>query len=841
MKAFHSIAIPHKDILEGRLQMDIFAADLNAVSEGKGPDEYKDPDTFFGKTYLTEGLKNLLSAVEKRIKGKGGDPVIQLHTPFGGGKTHSLIAMYHKSKEWKAKTVVIVGTELSGQDTIWGEIERQLTGKVSLMKDKISPGKQALKKLFSENQPILILMDEVLQYVTKAAGVDVGQNNLASQTIAFMQELTETASAIDKVSLVITLPSSIPEHYDEDSERLFTMLEHISRRVEKNFIPVSENEINHVIRRRLFSSIDEKQASSIVKSYVDFIEKENILPSETKPSEYKELFSGSYPFLPEVVDVLYHRWGTFPHFQRTRGVLRLLSLVIHSVKDKNLPYISLADVNFANQELRQELLTHIGTEYNSVIAADIIDQGAGAKRVNQKLGQAYQGLFLGERTTNAIFMYSFSGGSVRGATLNQIKRSASVLGNPASVIGDTVGLLEKELFYLQTIDNKYYFSNQPNLNRILITYMDNIKPDDVKEVEKELLKENIRLGSLHSVLWEKDSSNIPDDSYLKLVFLPESDSNLIKEIISNKGKTPRVNRNTLIFVYPSEYERSSFISLVKRRIAYRQIKDDKNLNLSTEQKQTVQKEFRKAEENSHEALRKYYKLVALPTREGFKEMDLGIPTYGSNNTHTEEIHNKLQTEGEILEKIAPLALKTKYLGDREYSSTEQIYKASLSTPGEIRLINKSVLENSIKLGVQQGMFGLGELINNEIVLHYYKDHPDIAFSSNEIIISEEVSKKKIQEKQEPTGTQFPSPDTIETPDKDTRIGDEKKDEQYELSFVDFSIPVPKGKVSSLMGIMNYLQSKFDNLEIKIMAKEGSITKQEYEDKIEEAINQIKNN
>lgn len=128
MKPFHTIAVPHKDILSGKLTMEVFAADLWETYQGRAPAEYKDADTFFKKTYLTQGLKNLLSVIEKRITGQGGDPVIQIQTPFGGGKTHALIAMYHKAKEWKANTVVIVGTAMSPHDTIWGTIEKQLTG-----------------------------------------------------------------------------------------------------------------------------------------------------------------------------------------------------------------------------------------------------------------------------------------------------------------------------------------------------------------------------------------------------------------------------------------------------------------------------------------------------------------------------------------------------------------------------------------------------------------------------------------------------------------------------------------------------------------------------------------
>jgi predicted AAA+ superfamily ATPase len=125
MKPFSTIAIPHRDILEGRLTMDVFAADLWEVFKGRAPEEYQDSDIFFGKTYITDGLKNLLDITKKRLKGEGGDPIIQIQTPFGGGKTHSLIALYHKTKEWGVNVVVIDGSALDPKEvTIWEEIER---------------------------------------------------------------------------------------------------------------------------------------------------------------------------------------------------------------------------------------------------------------------------------------------------------------------------------------------------------------------------------------------------------------------------------------------------------------------------------------------------------------------------------------------------------------------------------------------------------------------------------------------------------------------------------------------------------------------------------------------
>ena len=837
MKAFHTIAVPHKDILEGRLTMDIFAADLWEVSQNRGPDEYKDAETFFRKTYLTQGLENLLTIVEKRLRGEGGDPVIQIQTPFGGGKTHALIAMYHKAAEWGAKKVVMVGTAMSTKDTLWGSIEKQLTGKIARFSGQVSPGREAIRELLYLNQPTLILMDEVLEYVTKAAGVKVEESTLAAQTIAFMQELTETASSLDKVCLVITLPSSIIEHYDEPAEKLYQQMQKVAGRVEKIYTPVEENEITKIIRRRLFSDLDEDDAKKVVTEFVNYTEKEGILPTELQPSEYRDKFIDSYPFMPEVVDVLYHRWGSFPTFQRTRGVLRLLSLVIHSLKGANKPYISLADFDLADQEIRQELLRHIGPEYNSVIAADITDWEAGSKKVDRSLGSAYQGLDLGSRTAAAIFLYSFSGGHEHGATLGEIKRSATTVENPASVISEAAEQLKGKLFYLQNIGEKYFFSNQPNLNRILLTNMENIKEKDLIETERELLRESIKGGKLKVFIWEENAGNIPDSEELKLVILKKENKEIMDNILKNKGQTPRVHRNTLFFLYPLESERAGFIDNMKRRMAYEHIVLDEKLSLSDEQKKEVKKELKRAEADLKESIRRLYRMVAIPDKEGVKDVDLGIPTYGEETGLDQEVYEKLRSGGEILEKIAPLVLKEKYVSDREYVPTEQLYQSSLKTPGETRPVNKSVLEQGIVEGVRAGLFGLGELENDKPICRYYKEQASIAFSGNEVIISEALCREQVKEEEITGPEQLYSPP--EAPPTGTEeIGEEgaeypvKIRDQIQLKF-----RVPKGKVSGIMGMMNLLQINFETLKIEITAKDGKISEQDY-DKIEETFEQL---
>ena len=850
MNPFHTIAVPHTDILEGRLTQDVFAADLWNVHHGKGPDEYKDAVQFFEKTYETDGLKRLLEVVEARVRGRGGDPVIQIQTPFGGGKTHALIAMYHKVAEWNASPAVIVGTPMGGRDTLWGALETQLTGSKAQFDGLTSPGRDAIYELLAAEQPALILMDELLQYMTKADSVRVENSTLASQTLAFMQELTEAAAALEKVALVITVQSSGIQRVGEGAEKLYEQLGQVVGRVEMIYAPVQEHEITHVIRHRLFSHIDIERARDVVAEFTNYAEKESILPPGTVPSDYRKRFNASYPFQPEAIDVLYQRWGSFPNFQRTRGVLRLLSLVIHSLKEKELPYISLSDFDLGLQDIRRELLKHIGNEFDSVLAADITGDEAGAKKVDLALGNAYKGLKLGSRAATAVFLYSFSGGTEQGAVTGEIKRSTATTGIPSSVVGEAANNLPNQLFYLRRDAEKSYFTNQPNLNRILLTRMENIKDSEIGKMEEDLVKRNLSIGKLNALLYPTDGAAVTDNADLKLVILKLPDKPLMQSILETKGKTPRVNRNSLLFLTTLEHERSGFYNQLKKTIAYRALSKDTTLNLSNEQQREIRAELKTAENGLDDMLRRYYRTVFIPTREGLKEADLGVPTYGDTKKLDEVVYENLRSSGEILEKIAPLVLKERYLNNNDEVSTQQLYQSSTKTPGGLRVVNRSVWESGIAEGVKRGVFGLGDVQEGKPVCRYFKESPPpLSFTENEVIISAEICVNQRTEReggQSGAGTvgsactggggSTNSTRTIEPPRPQPTPTPPSPDSR---TYVQLEFTLPQGKVSSLMGMMNLLQSKFDTLKIQLTATDGEISEQDYDDKIKEALDQLK--
>ena len=209
-------------------------------------------------------------------------------------------------------------------DTFWGAIERQLTGNLQHFTTQVAPGSDSLADIFTQTQkPVLILMDEVLNYLERAAGVSVYESTLAEQTIAFMLSLTEAVVSNKRITFVATLQESEIAPIIEK----FPLFTELLTRMRRVVTPVEDTEIANIIRKRLFGEINSNEVKRIAQEFAKYARQENILPPGIQESEYRKQFVESYPFQPEVIDVLYKRWSSFPNFQRTRGVLRFLSRV----------------------------------------------------------------------------------------------------------------------------------------------------------------------------------------------------------------------------------------------------------------------------------------------------------------------------------------------------------------------------------------------------------------------------------------------------------------------------------------------------------------------------------
>jgi len=230
-----------------------------------------------------------------------------------------------------------------------------------------------------------------------------------------------------------------------------------------------------------------------------------------------------------------------------------------------------------------------------------------------------------------------------------------------------------------------------------------------------------------------------------------------------------------------------------------------------------------------------------------KELDLGIPTYGEDRPLDEEVYEKLRLDGEILERIVPLVIKERYLREQEYVLTEQLAQAGLRTPGETRVVSNQAWERGIAEGVRQGIFGLGALEDDRPVCRYFKEEPFIGLAGSEVIIQTEIC----QAQREAEGPGYEAPGAAEgITIKETEIGPGEAGPGVDVGGMPggrettlrrqlrLQFTVPKGKVANLMGVMNFLQYKFNRLEVVLSAEQGWISEQEYEDKIREAFRQL---
>jgi len=473
---------------------------------------------------------------------------------------------------------------------------------------------------------------------------------------------------------------------------------------------------------------------------------------------------------------------------------------------------------------------YTGNEFDSVISADIAEKDSGSKKVDESLGKSFRGLKIGTRASTSIFMYSFSGGVEKGCHLGEIKRSATTIDNPSSVVAEAVEQLKSNLFFLQNVNDKYVFLNQPNLNRIILTKIENVKEKEVVELEHQLLTNQIIGDKFKIYPWPSTPKDIPDTPDLKLVIIRETNLDFMKDIIEKKGESPRIYRNTVFFLTPLESERSSFLEAMKRRIAYEYVNVDKTLNLSDTQRNEIKSNIKKDAETLKDAIRRFYRLVYVLAKEGFKEpLDLGIPTYGENRGVDNDVYDKLRSEEEILENIAPIVIKERYLGQKEYVKVQQIYDSMLKTPGQSRVVSLSKIETAIKLGVKQGQFGLGEIDSDDKVrCSAFREEITTPIEEMDLIIDESICIKQPLKIDTPI-IEPPSP-PIEPLPPDV-LSTERK--ELVLRF-----KVPRGRISEVMRAMNYLQTKFQSLEMEIKATEGHISEEDFTNKIKEALLQL---
>ena len=626
---WREVVEPHQDVATGEFQQAEFAADLAKVHNGSAPSEYKNPTEFFARTYLTEGLSNLLIGAAKRLSSASGDPVVELQTNFGGGKTHSMLALYHMASGAAAQDLpgldqllsqhgltvpkkinraVLVGTSRGPQDvlsvegglkirTTWGELAWQLGGAegFAMVADNdergIAPGSNLLEALFKKYSPSLILIDEWVAYLRQVYKVEGLPSGSFDANLSFVQSLTEAVKASPGTLLVASLPASQIEVGGEGGQEALVRLKQTFSRVESSWRPASQEESYEIVRRRLFKEIPSDRfhhRDNTLKQYAKlYRENAGDFPQGCGDEDYRRKLEKSYPIHPEMFDQLYTSWGSLEKFQRTRGVLRLMAQVIHELWMGNDPSVMImpGSVAISSARVEPELLHYLDASWQSIIAGDVdgvtstpykIDQSAPNLNRYSATRRVARTIFMGTAPTH--------GQENKGLDDKQINLGVVQPGERPAIFGDALGRLTNQAKFMHSDLGRYWYSMSASLNRIAA--------DRAGQIEEALVLLEIdkALGSYINGLSDRghfdavqvapgSSSDVPDDAGgVRAVVLGVAHSHTgssgsaalaeAKDILMQRGTTPRVYRNMLVFLAAEQRQLDNLKASMRSALAW---------------------------------------------------------------------------------------------------------------------------------------------------------------------------------------------------------------------------------------------------------------------------------
>jgi predicted AAA+ superfamily ATPase len=730
LKPWREIITPHRDVASGRYQQAEFAADLWQVHLGEGSAEYRDPVEFFRRTYLTESLTHLLVNGVKRIAGMGGDPVVQLQTNFGGGKTHSMLALYHLfssdadatellgidniltkaevPKLPKAKAVVLVGNKISPGNpmvkpdgtvinTLWGEMAWQLGGKEAYERIRqddekaTSPG-DALRSLFNDYGPCIILIDEWVAYARQLhEQSDLPGGGFETQ-FSFAQALTESAKLAKNCLLVISLPASdtaTSAHAQADDVEVggqrgreaLDRLRNVIGRVEAVWRPATAEEGFEIVRRRLFEPMTDpgqfKDRDVVARGFVDLYRAhDQEFPPECRDSEYERRIKAAYPIHPEVFDRLYNDWSTLVKFQRTRGVLRLMAAVIYSLwekGDKN-PLILPANIPIEDQRVQFELTRYLTDNWVPIIEKDVDGPNSLPLSIDNEVPNL--GKFAAcRRVARTIYIGSAptNNAANRGLEDRHVRLGCVIPGESPAVFGDALRRLAGAATYLYQDGPRYWYSTQATVTKLAEDRADQLKRDPDKifqELEKRLRTDLNKKGIFKRIhILPTSSADVMDDLDSKLVVLgidqtysKELDNDAEKAvnlIMDTKGSTPRMYRNTVVFLAADKTRFQDLDEAIRKYLAWESILGEKEtLDLSPHQVKQATTQRNSADSTVKARIPETYQWLLVPVQKDPKSpVEIEVLKLSGQDSLAERAGKKLQNEELLISAFVGTRLK----------------------------------------------------------------------------------------------------------------------------------------------------------------------------------------
>lgn len=623
---------PRAEVLKGDLDDAIFAADFGDLISGKAPKVYGDPKIFFQNTYPTQRLRKIVQSVFERLANpKEAGATIRLSTGFGGGKTHTLMALWHLAGNvdnyslgtellpaaGRPKSVYVVGVDLAKAGapvfaqygktkvySLWGDIAYKFGGEKALKSlgeadhPEKQPSENQIASLFPSG-PVLILLDEIVIYMANLS--EQGQNNL----LGFLNKLASVVSKRPQTVLVVTDPAD-QRVYAKEAKKLKEVeaairLDDVFGRKMTDFDPIGE-EASKVIIRRLFEKIDSKNAQIAAKNYHDLYkrvhdEKPGLIPPQATTNDYANQILECYPFHPKLMETAQGRLGALQEFNKSRGTLRLFARLIRSIwESKNdIEIINSGDVDWTSDRIQGDLLHRLNRDnFKAVIAADIqkhaLELDAGKPGIHVRVASA---LLL-----ESIPMQANSGLDYAELTL-AVLRPEEAGPEPAEALDRLVGVCWHT--YQMPGGKGWQFRYEPNIIKQIEERMNNISIEDARsrvmaEVQGYFTGPKFRLCA-----WPTSPNQVSETAELQLVLCENEEiaRNVcdFSDISKPPAQIPRRFKNAILAITATPSAFSSAIDKARRLMAAEQLEKEyrtgETAKLVRDQLQRIKPELQK--------------------------------------------------------------------------------------------------------------------------------------------------------------------------------------------------------------------------------------------------------
>ena len=825
LQPWYKVVTPREDLREGKpLDASEFAVHLDQVRENRAPKDYQDPKRFFERTYLTKGLTDLASEVIRRLSGEKTETsaVFNMATQFGGGKTHALTLLYHLAQNgpsanaWlgvkslltkagvetvpAAATATFVGTEFDsltgrgGTDgtplrkTPWGEIAFQLGGEEGLAivaeheKQMIAPAGDVIRKLLPEDKPTLILMDELMNYVSRNR-----KSGLGGQLYDFLHNLSETARGQSNVVLAVSIPASELEMTSEDQsdyERFKKVLDRLGKAV----IMSAEAETSEIIRRRLFEwderAMDKdgrvllsKDAIQTCNEYADWVVEHRQQVPSFPVENARAQFEATYPFHPTVLSVFERKWQQLPRFQRTRGVLRLLALwVSRAYKDgwegaHKDPLIGLGTAPLDDPMFRAAVFEQLGeSKLEGAVTTDICGKAdANATRLDKEAVETIKKARLHRKVATAVFFESNGGQARAEATAPEIRMDVAEPGLDIGNVETVLEALASSCYFLSVEKNRYRFGLSPNLNKLLADRRATIKQERIDgRVRADVQKVFPARTGLERAFFPEKSSQILDRPILTLVVLiPEqslADKNtlsMIDKMTRECGASSRTFKSSLIWCVPEAA--ANLQEDARKTLAWEDIDDEDSEKLDESQKKQLAENLKKSERDLKESVWRTYKNIVLLGKDNkLRVVDLGLVHSSAADSLVTFILNRLRQDGDLEDGVSPNFLLRNWPPAFTEWSTKSVRDAFFASPQFPRLLNADAIKDMIARGVASGHLAyVGKSSKGAYdPFNYASDvRPGEVEISDEMFIVSKETALKYKASGAPSSGQQPSPPT----------------------------------------------------------------------------------